>query len=226
MATQYDAIAADCYGQFIGGGALTNDRLHHYFDACFQAAIDDAGCYPAWTCFECIGRSKATAEFGNKPRRCPVCESTKVFEVATFQSRGSVVGNVFESAGRHLLSVRFELPAMPTPGNTKTHDIEVTPTIAIETKGSPRRLQNPDNSVSTLARPGLERSDTWKKAQANARNYRRNNSRNPFFIVSNAVPPDLVGYRSDDITGIFSIVQANRVNALVSEINAALSGGR
>ena len=223
-AIRYDDIAAGCYGRFIGDRGLTNDRLHHYFDACFQAAIDDAGCYPAWACVDCIGRGAATAAFGNIPKRCPMCESRKVFEIATFQSRASVVGNVFESAVRCLLTARFELPAVSTPGNTRTHDIEVTSAIAIETKGSPRRLQNPDQTVTSIYRPGLERSDTWKKAQANARNYRKNNRTNPFFVVSNAVPPDLVGYRSDDITGIFSIVQANRVNALVSEINAALPG--
>ncbi len=221
---RYNDIAAANYSRFIGRTLLTNDRLRHYFDACFQSAIDEAGCYPVWACVGCIGNGKATAAFGNAPRRCPICESPKVFEVATFQSRASVVGNAFERAVRHLLTARFELPATPTPGNTHTHDIEVTSAIAIETKGSPRRLLNPDQSITTLQRPGLERSDTWKKAQANAANYRRNNRRNPFFIVSNAVPPDLVGYRSDDITGIFNITQAGRVNALVNEVNAALPG--
>lgn len=222
MPMQYDDIAANCYQQFIGQQELTNGRLRHYFDACFQTAIDTAGCYPAWACVACMGQGNPTAEFGNAPARCPVCESPRVFEIATFQSRASVVGNVFESAVRHLLTTRFELPATATPGNTNTHDIEITSAIAIETKGSPRRLQNPDHTVTTINRPGLERSDTWKKAQANAGNYRRNNRANPYFIVSNAVPSELVGYRSDDITGIFSIVQSGRVNALVAEINAAL----
>lgn len=224
MPTQYDDIAAACYRQFIGRRQLTNDRLRNYFDACFQEAIDAAGCYPAWACVDCISNGTTTAEFGNEPARCPTCESSRIFQIATFQGRAPAVGRAFESAVRHLLTTRFELPATPTPGNTNTHDIEITNAIAIETKGSPRRLLNPDRTVTTLNRPGLERTDTWKKAQANARNYRRNNRRNPFFIVSNAVPPALVGYRSDDITGIFSIIQASRVNALVAEINAALPG--
>lgn len=218
----YDEIAADNYCQFIGDRALTNDRLRHYFDSCFQTAIDDSGCYAAWACLSCIGNGAATARFGERPNRCPMCGSRQVYEIATFQSRASVVGNAFESAVRHLLTIRFELPAVPTPGNTRTHDIEITSAIAIETKGSPRQVQNPDHTVSTLSRPGLERSDTWKKAQANAANYRRNNRTRPFFIVSNAVPHDLVGYRSDDITGIFNITQANRVNALNDEIKDAL----
>ena len=219
---RYDAIAAANYRRFIGERTLTNDRLRHYFDASFQDAIDEMGCYPAWACLACIANGAATAQFGNAPQRCPMCEAAKVFEIATFQSRASVVGSVFESAVRHLLITRFELPAVSTPGNTRTHDIEITSAIVIETKGSPRQVQNPDQTATALARPGLERSDTWKKAQANAANYRRNNRTLPFFIVSNAVPPDIVGYRSDDITGIFNVTQAGRVNALATELNAAL----
>ncbi len=221
-AIRYDDIAAANYLRFIENRRLTNDRLRHYFNACFQDAIDEAGCYPAWACVACIGNGTATAEFGNTPNRCPTCESPKVFEVATFQSRASVVGNAFERAVRHLLATRFEMPAVPTPGNTRTHDIEVTSRIAIETKGSPSQLLNPNNTITRLSRPGLDRSDTWKKAQANAHNFRAHNKTAPFFIVSNSVPSDLVGFRSDDITGIFNIMQANRVKSLVDEINAAL----
>ena len=174
---------------------------------------------PVWPA---LASGTATAEFGNLPQICPVCGSNRVFEVATFQSRSSIVGNVFESAVLHLLVTRFELPTASTPGNTDTHDIEVTPRVAIETKGSPRIVRNPDNTVTEIARPGLERSDTWKKAQANARNFRRRNLNTPFYIVSNAVPSDLVGYRSDDITGIFNISQVDRLNSLVAEIRAAI----
>lgn len=217
----YDAIAADGYRKFLDGVLLTNQRLRYYFDYCFQHAIDDVGCYPAWACIGCLGKS-ATAEFGNTPKRCPKCDSDKVYEIATFQSRASVVGNVFEKAVIRLLVTKFELPATLTPGNTRTHDIEITNRVAVETKGSPRRLLNPDDTPTTFARPGLERSDTWKKAQANARNFRMRNRDAPFFIVSNAVPPNLVGYRSDDITGIFDITKADRVNAFVDEVNTAM----
>jgi len=220
-AIQYDGIAQVNYTAFLAG-ELNNNALRHYFDGCFQQAIENAGCYPAWACIACLQEGQSTAKFGNQPARCPVCASDKVFAIATFQSRAPVVGNAFESAVRHLLTTRFELPAAPTPGNTITHDIEVTPKVAIETKGSPRRLQNPDKTITNIARPGLERSDTWKKAQANARNFRRQNRDTPFYIVSNAVPAQLVGYRSDDISGIFNIVQANRLNSLVEEIRAAI----
>lgn len=217
----YDDIVQTNYAH-LGGQHLSNNRLQNYFNGCFQQVIDTMACYPAWACVACIGDGTTTAEFGNLPKQCPGCGSRRVFEVATFQGRASIVGKVFEIAVRYLLTTRFELPAVPTPGNTNTHDVEVTSKVAIETKGSPRYVQNPDNTVTTIARPGLERSDTWKKAQANALKYRRQNKNSPFFIVSNAVPSGLVGYRSDEITGIFNITQANRLDSLVAEIRAAI----
>ncbi len=218
----YDAIAVDGYRQFVGNAALTNQRLRQYFDYCFQYAIDKVGCYPAWACVGCLRGPSAVAAFGNAPKRCPSCDSLRIFQIATFQSRAPTIGKVFENALLHLLVTKFELPAVFTPGNTRTHDIEVTSRIAIESKGSPRRLLNPDGTITALARPGLERSDTWKKAQANARNFRAHNRSAPFFIVSNAVPHDLIGYRSDDISGIFNVTLSDRLNALVSEINHSL----
>ena len=113
---------------------------------------------------------------------------------------------------------RFELPAVPTPGNTNTHDIEITARIAIETKGSPRQVSNPNGTVTEIPRPGLERSDTWKKAQANAQNFRSRNQHTPFYVISNAVPSELVGYRSYTINGIFNVCQADRLRSLVDEI--------
>ena len=219
---QYDEVAKTNYAH-IGGQGLANGRLQNYFNGCFQQVIDAVACYPAWACISCIGGSKTTAEFGNLPNECPACGSRRVFEVATFQGRASIAGKVFESAVRYLLSTIFELPAVPTPGNTNTHDVEITPRIAIETKGSRRYVQNPDSTVTTIGRPGLERSDTWKKAQANARNFRRLNPSTPFYIVTNALPPSLVGYRSDDITGIFNITQVNRITSLVAEMRAVSS---
>ena len=218
----YDEVAQANYALHLGNRALNNNALRHYFDGCFQQAIDTVACYPAWACVACIGGGTTSAAFGNLPRKCPTCGSRRVFEVATFQGRSSIVGKVFEAAVRHILSTRFELPVAFTPGNTNTHDLEVTSRVAIETKGSPRLVQNPDDTVTTIQRPGLERSDTWKKAQANALKFRRQNRNSPFFIVSNAVPSDLVGYRSDEITGIFNITQANRLDSLVAEIRAAI----
>ncbi len=221
--TPYDDFTPMLYQQFVGDAVLSNARLRNYFDACFQQAIDDAGCYPAWACIGCLSDGQATNAFGERPSKCPKCESRKCFQIATFQSRAPLVGRAFERAVLHLLRMRFELPAEPTPGNTRTHDIEVTHRIAIESKGSPRSVQNPDGSIIKLGRPGLERSDTWKKAQSNAHTFRERNRGAPFYIVSNAVPHDLVGYRSDDITGIFNLTHADRMQAFVREINLELS---
>ena len=222
--TRYDASAGANYATHFGGNApLTNPRLQNYFNGCFQQSIDEAGCYPAWACLTCMAGRQPTAEFGNRPTKCPTCDSRETYEIATFQARSSVVGNAFEAAVRYILITKFELPAMPTPGNTRTHDIEVTPRIAIEAKGSPRQLLNPDRTVTRFPVPGMERSDTKKKAFDNAHTFRQRNPRLPFYIVSNAVPSDLVGYRSEDVTGIFNITQANRTESLVAEINAALA---
>lgn len=221
--TRYDDIAAANYAEFIGARRLTNDTLRNYFEACFQQAVAEAGCYQAWACLACAQEDNGKVGFGERPRRCTQCGSRQVFEVATFQGRAPVVGSVFESAVLELLSTRFELPVTRTPGNTNTHDLEISNRMAIETKGSPRHLDNPDGSVTTLHRPGMERTDTEKKAFANGRRYRSQNRNSPFFIVTNALPKRLEGYRGEDVTGIFNITQANRTESLVAEINAALA---
>ena len=221
--TRYDAIAAANYAEFIGMRRLSNDALRHYFDACFQQAVDEVGCYQAWACLDCAREDNGKVGFGERPRQCTQCGSRQVYEVATFQGRAPVVGSVFESAVLELLATRFELPVTRTPGNTNTHDLEISNRMAIETKGSPRHLSNPDGSVTTLHRPGMERTDTEKKAFANGRRYRSQNRNSPFFIVTNALPKRLDGYRGDDVTGIFNITQANRAESLVAEINAALA---
>lgn len=222
--TKYDDIAAANYASHFGGNAdLTNARLQNYFNGCFQQAIEEAGCYQAWACLGCAREENGKIGFGNRPRRCTQCGSRQVFYVATFQGRAPVVGSAFESAVLKLLTTRFELPVTRTPGNTNTHDLEISNRMAIETKGSPRHLDNPDGSVTTLHRPGMERTDTEKKAFANGRRYRSQNRNSPFFIVTNALPKRLEGYRGEDVTGIFNITQANRTESLVAEINAALA---
>jgi len=112
----------------------------------------------------------------------------------------------------------YQLPLVPTPGNTRTHDFEVTVDIAIETKGSPNRVVNPDGTITSLGRPGMERSDTRKKAFDNARTYRQRNPTGLFFVVSNEIPSDLVGYRNRDVTAVFDATKVDRLEAMLSEI--------
>ena len=105
-----------------------------------------------------------------------------------------------------------------TKGNTRTHDFEITREVAIELKGSPSRVVNPDGTFTELDRPGLERSDTKKKAFDNARAYRQRNPDGLFFVVSNAIPPELVGYRNRDVTAVFDANKVDRIEAMISEI--------
>ena len=149
---QYDAIARDNYFH-IGNRELTNGRLQDYFNGCFQQAIDSVACYPAWACVACIGGGTTTAEFGNMPRYCPVCKSRQVFEIATFQGRASIVGKVFESAVRYLLTTGFELPAVSTPGNTNTHDIEVTPRLRLRPRVRPATCKTPTPPLPRFTAP-------------------------------------------------------------------------
>ncbi|MBM3149281.1 MAG: hypothetical protein FJ008_07075 [Chloroflexi bacterium] len=118
------------------------------------------------------------------------------------------------------METRYRLPLTPTPGNTRTHDFEVRGDIAIEAKGSPSRIINPDGTFTELDRPAMERSDTRKKAFENARTYRQRNPTGLFFIVSNAIPSDLVGYRNRDVTAIFDVNKVDRLEAMMAEIQS------
>jgi hypothetical protein len=64
----------------------------------------------------------------------------------------------------------------------------------------------------------MERSDTRKKAFENARTYRQRNERGSFFVVSNAIPSDLVGYRNRDVTAVFDATKVDRLQAMILEI--------
>lgn len=217
MTDPYDSIAHNAYDR-LAKGSITNNRLKEYFNTCFQESIDARGAYQCWTCISCLRQGRPTQGWGSRPRICPVCRAQSVFEIATFQSRTPTVGNAFSSAFLCLMQKHFRLPLTPTPGNTETHDFEVTSEIAIEAKGSPANIVNPDGTITHLGTPGLERSDTKKKAFANARTHRQRNSTGLFFVVSNAVPPDLVGYRNSDVTAVFDVTKVDRLQAMMTEI--------
>jgi len=217
MTEPFDSIARDAFDRILGS-SLTNSRLRDYFNACFQDSIDHYGVYQCWACVNCLRHGNATQGWGEPPSTCPTCHSTIVYEIATFQARAPIVGSAFASAFSYLMQTHFRLPLVATPGNTRTHDFEVTPNIAIETKGSPASVTNPDGTLTHLGRPGMERSDTRKKAFENARTYRQRNERGSFFVVSNAVPSDLVGYRNRDVTAVFDVTKVDRLQAMTREI--------
>lgn len=214
----FETIASQAYARQISEH-VTNQTLRNYFNTCFQNSIDQYRVYQCWSCINCLREGNSTQKWGKPPSKCPVCNSKSVYEIATFQARSSVVGNAFAHAFAYLMQNYYHLPLTPTPGNTRTHDYEVTPEIAIETKGSPDSVTNPDGTLTHLGRPGMERSDTKKKAFDNGRTYRQRNATGLFFVVSNAIPSELVGYRNRDITAIFDVTKADRINAMMSEIS-------
>ena len=217
MAEPFDSIAHEAYDRTLGG-SISNSQLRDYFNLCFQDSIDRYGIYQCWACINCLRQGNTTQGWGEPPPRCPRCNSKIVYEIATFQARAPVVGSAFASAFAHLMQTYFHLPLVPTPGNTRTHDFEVTSEIAIETKGSPAAIANPDGTIKHLGRPGMERSDTRKKAFENARTYRQRNATGLFFVVSNAIPSDLVGYRNRDVSAVFDVTKLDRLQTMMVEI--------
>ncbi|MGD0355840.1 MAG: hypothetical protein ABSB31_10480 [Dehalococcoidia bacterium] len=218
MIELYVQIAHTAYNKYLSS-SLTNAHLKDYFNSCFQASIDHFATYQSWTCVNCLKSGKATQGWGQPPSKCPNCRSTAVYETGTFQARASVVGKAFANAFSYLMKIQFRLPLITTPGNTGTHDFEVTPDIAIEAKGSPSSFNNPDGRVTHLDRPGMKRSDTKKKAFDNAHTYRERKPKGLFFIVSNVIPPSLVGFRSADIDAIFDVTKIDRLQAMINEIS-------
>lgn len=132
------------------------------------------------------------------------------------------MGAVFESAVRVLFERKYGLELKATPQNTRTHDLEAGRSVAIEVKGSPSRIKVPNFGTHKLARAGLLRSDTLKKATANGRQYKLANPTGTFFVLTNALPPELRGIRSQDIDAYFDITKVNRVLDFVEEVGALI----
>ncbi len=202
--------------------AFNDASLRRYFDACFQAVVEHFDLYPAWVCTTCLGNATRTVEWGESPATCTACGSDRVFEIATFQGRAPRYGAAFMTALMHVMDTVFELELLRTPGNTKTHDLEASPTVAVEAKGSARQLRFPSGETKRLPRAGLLRSDTEKKAFDNARKFKMTNPDSSFFIATNALPPRLVGQRGENVDGIFDVTKIARLEAFVREIRGAM----
>ena len=216
MDSQYYRIANDKYP--FAHRQVTNQGLRDYFNSCFDEVFELSGAYPAWACLTCATTENKAVFFEPPQGGCKISSSHRVFEVATFQSRASRMGSVFECAVRVLFKEKFSLDLRPTPQNTTTHDLEASALVAIEVKGSPERVRIPNYGTRKLERPGLLRSDTLKKAQANGRRFKQSNPNGYFFVLTNALPPSLRGIRSEDITGFFDLTKTDRVRAFVNEV--------
>ena len=196
---------------------VTDESLSRYFEGCFNDVYRMVGLYKTWVCVACLSVGKHSFGWGDKPDSCPVCEKT-VYEVGTFQARASYVGNVFDYACQYLLNEKYDIDTNPTAESTRLYDFEIRNDIVVESKGSPKYVINPDGTRSSLDRAGLLRSDTEKKAFANATKWRRLFPNGTFFIITNALPNHLRAYRNDKVTAIYDITKKSQLDCFVSEL--------
>ena len=199
--------------------APTNTLLRTYFDACFNDTLQHFGLFAAWCCTNCMRTGAASYGWGKHPRRCPDCGQPSTYQVATFNAWAFPVGAAFAAAVYFLLrGTPYRVPLVDTPGNTKTHDFEVTGNFVMEAKGSPHQVVNPNGSLYVLGRPGMERSDTKKKAFANASTFKMRNPQAYYAILTNALPPDLLNYRNATVNAIFNVTRVEELNILMRDI--------
>jgi len=210
------AFTASNYKKTIGKKGVSNATLSDFFAACFSDVSTLFGLYKCWICVTCLSRDKTTYGWGDKPESCPKCGNS-TYEVATFQARASHVGRAFQYACRHLLRESYGINAELTGDKTPLYDLEIRPDLVIEAKGSPEFVLNPDKSTSSLGRAGMSRSDTHKKAFANATEWKRRFSKGHFFILTNSLPLSLRAYKDEKIDGIFDITKENQLDDFVSE---------
>ncbi len=176
--------------------------------------------YKCWICVKCMELGKSSYGFGDKPAKCPTCKEATVYEIATFNARASYVGEMFQWAFWLLLKNQYNIAARPTSDTTRLYDLEIRPDVVIEAKGSPDYIINPDGSHSKLDRPGMMRSDTEKKAFANAKKWNERFPNGHFFVVTNAVPTHLHGYRNSTVRAIYDVTKKSQLESLIADFRA------
>ena len=196
-----------------------SDSLSRYFRGCFDETASYYHIYDAWACVECLRVGTRTMELGLKPQRCPRC-SAPVFQIGTFQSRASRMGKAFEFAFMYLMSSHFGIELRHIGEKNKVFDFEYKDGVVIEAKGSPDYTVLPDGAHLRLKRAGMRRSDTKKKAFANAEDWKRRLTKGRFYIVTNANPSDLVEYQTDYVSGIYDITKKNQLDDFVRALTA------
>ena len=198
--------------------ALTDSSLRGYFDGCFNDAVEIMRLYPAWACMDCAELDGTAVWLGLKPDRCTRCEGDRVFEVATFQARGPVVGDVFQEAFHVLIRRLFQINLTVTLKEKKTHDLEVSSKVVIEAKGSPVAVKLSNGLILNLPRAGMLRSDTRKKVYANAKEFKSSNPDGTFLLVSNTLPTSSNWFRSDDVDGFYEVTKRRDLEEFVRDI--------
>lgn len=205
------------------GTAVSNKTLSCFFDGCFNDVCRMAGLYKTWICVSCLAEDQYNYGWGDKPRNCRICKKA-TYEVATFQARATYSGNVFDYACQYLLNEKYNIDTNPTSDSTRLYDFEIRNDIVVESKGSPKYVLNPDGTRSSLDRAGMLRSDTEKKAFANAKKWHSRFPNGSFYILTNAVPNHLRAYRNETITAIFDFTKKNQIDVFVGEVRALLDG--
>jgi hypothetical protein len=216
-AAHYLTIAEANYPTIQKNG-VTNDSLSKYFKDCFDGICKSNALYKCWVCVRCMELNKASFGFGDKPDICPSCGKKTTYEVATFNARASHVGEMFQWAFWLLLKNYYGIDSRPTSNTTRLYDLEIRPDVVIEAKGSPRYVINQDGSHSKLERAGMMRSDTEKKAFANAEKWNKQFPNGHFFVVTSALPNHLHGYRSNTVKAIYDITKKSQIESLIADL--------
>ncbi len=202
-------------------GGIDNNSLRRYFEKAFTEVMVKYNLYQAWACINCLRQGTSTVRWGITPDICPECNDTATYSIATFQGRSSRFGEIFVLAFRHLIHTHYGLDLSFPGKNVRTHNLEITPQVAIEAKGSARDIVFPDGTVHRNPRAGMLRSDTIKKAFDNARTFAKDNENGTFYIVTNALPPRLMGHIGDNVDGIFDVTKKDQLDEFILKVRTA-----
>ena len=202
---------------------VSNESLARFFDGCFNDVYRIVGLYKTWICVACLAVGRYNHGWGDKPAKCHICNNT-VYEVGTFQARATYVGSVFDYGCQYILNNRYDIRTNPTSDATRLYDFEIQKDVVVECKGSPKYVVNPDGSRSNLDRAGMLRSDTEKKAFANAKKWNDRFPKGSYYILTNALPTHLRAYRNETITAILDFTKKNQVEAFVREVLELMDG--
>lgn len=178
------SIVEDAFQTLRAQLPLSDTSLSNYVTAVFDMAVAQFRLFPVWSCNACTFAGNSTSGVGVKPERCHSCHSEQVFEVGSFQSRTTLFAKIFDRAVTMLFRELYELELTPTKHGIRTHQYQVGD-LAIALRGSPSRIQLPTGIEHQLSTAGMLRSDTVKKAIANAEKYRLN-AGGEFIVLTNA----------------------------------------
>lgn len=64
----------------------------------------------------------------------------------------------------------------------------------------------------------MERSDTQKKAFANAAAFKMRNPQAYYAILTNALPPGFLNYRNATVNAIFNVTRVEELNILMRDV--------